>query len=252
MSQAALKELLTKMADDELILGHRNSEWTGLGPILEEDIAFSSMAQDKIGHSVALYTILHEELGEPVADKLAYHRTDKQFRCAHLVELPIGEYDFSLVRHFFFDHAEYNRYHLLEKSSFERLANLAKKIRGELKYHVLHADTWLKKLGHGNDESNARLQTSINETFPFALGIFEKSEFEKDLIKDGVFDGEEALQRLWLDSITPIFKEANLKLPDINKTEPVYGGRKGFHTVHLKPLLDEMTEVYRLEPDAEW
>jgi len=157
----AIKDLLLKMADDALIMGHRNSEWTGLGPILEEDIAFSSMAQDKIGHAQALYSILHEELGEVDPDTLVYTRDEKNFRCCHFVEIPNGEYDFSLVRHFFFDHAELCRYKMLEQSSHERLAALAKKIHGELKYHVLHADTWIRKLGKANEESRARMMSSV-------------------------------------------------------------------------------------------
>lgn len=252
MNKAAIKDLLFKMADDELILGHRNSEWTGLGPILEEDIAFSSMAQDKIGHALALYTILHEDFGEPEPDKLAFGRQEQQFKCSHLVEMPIGEYDFSLVRHFFFDHAEYYRYRLLENSSFERLANLTKKIRGELKYHVLHADTWMRKLGNGTEESNARMQAAINESFSLALGLFEENEQETALIDEGVFEGEKALRKIWLEDIKSVLKESNLKLPDIKKADTAHDGRKGFHTEHLKPLLEEMTEVFQVDPKAEW
>src|SRR6185295_955487 len=114
----SVKELILKMADDALIMGHRNSEWTGLGPILEEDIAFSSMAQDKIGHALALYTIMHEQFGGETPDITAYQREEKKFRCCHLVEFPIGEYDFTIARHFLFDHAEMLRYELLTQSSF--------------------------------------------------------------------------------------------------------------------------------------
>ena len=89
---AALKDLLFWMADNQLILAHRNSEWTGLGPLLEEDIAFSSIAQDKMGHALALYTILHTELGEDEPDTIAFTRDEGAFHCAHLVELPIGDY----------------------------------------------------------------------------------------------------------------------------------------------------------------
>jgi ring-1,2-phenylacetyl-CoA epoxidase subunit PaaC len=247
----AVKDLLLKMADDALILGHRNSEWTGLGPVLEEDIAFSSMAQDKIGHARALYLILHEEYGEPAPDKLAYERSEKEFRCCHLTEMPNGEYDYSLVRHFFFDHAEICRYKLLEESSEPRLAALAKKIHGELKYHVLHADTWMKKLATANEESRARILSSVKELYPYALGIFEKSKWENDLIKKGVFTGEQKLQEAWISNMQPVLDAAEIKLP-VKNVEPVYGGRNGFHTEHLKPLLEEMTEVYRLEPGAEW
>ncbi len=100
MIKNAITELITKMADDELILGHRNSEWTGLGPIMEEDIAFSSMAQDKIGHAWALYRILQEQLEGEDPDQFAFMRTENDFKCCHLVEMPIGTYDFSLMRHF--------------------------------------------------------------------------------------------------------------------------------------------------------
>lgn len=239
------------MADDALILGHRNSEWTGLGPILEEDIAFSSMAQDKIGHAQALYAILHEEFGEPSPDKLVYDRDEKKFRCCHLTEMPNGEYDFSLVRHFFFDHAELCRYKLLEQSSQKRLAALAKKIRGELKYHVMHADTWLKKLAKADEESRSRILSSVKIVYPLALGIFEKSKWEDELMKKEIFRGEETLQKEWMRSIQPVLEESEIKLPN-GKIQPAYGGRKGEHTGHLKPLLEEMREVYKLDPDAEW
>ena len=240
----ALKELLYKIADDELILGHRNSEWTGLGPMLEEDIAFSSMAQDKIGHAYALYTILHEDLGEATPDTIAFLRDEKDFKCCHFVEMPIGEFDFS------FDHAEILRYRMLENSSNVRLSQLAKKIKGELKYHVLHADTWMKKLGNATEESHARMQSAINETYPLALGIFEEGPHEQDLISQGLFAGEKALKIQWLADIETVLKQSNLTLPAI--AEEALGGRKGYHTEHLAPLLKEMTEVISIDPNTEW
>lgn len=241
------------MADDELILGHRNSEWTGLGPVLEEDIAFSSMAQDKIGHAYALYKILNEEFGEAVPDQVAFNRGDeKLFKCCQLVELPIGEYDFSLVRQFLFDHAEAARYELLLNSVYPPLAQLARKIKGELKYHVLHADVWVKKLGQATEESKARMQSAVNDTFPLALGIFEPGDFEDELKNQGIFEGEAAAKALWLESIQAVLDQAGLNLPDPKSVEPVYGGRKGYHTEHLAPLLKEMTEVFSIDPAAEW
>ena len=116
MNTEALKDLLYKIADDQLILGHRNSEWTGFGPLLEEDIAFSSMAQDKVGQSLALYTLL-EQLGENDPDTVAFMRNADQFHNCEFVELPIGEYDFSLIRHFLFDTAELIRFEMLAESS---------------------------------------------------------------------------------------------------------------------------------------
>lgn len=247
----ALKDLICRIADDELILGHRNSEWTALGPILEEDIAFSSMAQDKLGHSLALYQLLNG-MGEPDPDTIAFTRKEKDFKCCHLVEYPIGEYDFSLMRHFLFDKSEAIRFDLLSRSSFEDLANIAKKFRGELKYHTMHADTWLVQLGNATEESKARMQSALNQCFPLALGIFEPGEYDEVLSTENFFPGEKVLQAMWLDSITTILDTANLSIPDVDTSDPSYGGRKGYHTEYLKPLLDEMTEVYTIDPNAEW
>ena len=246
-----LKELLYKIADDQLIIGHRNSEWTGLGPIIEEDIAFSSIAQDKIGHAQAIYNILHG-LGEPDADTLGFMRNANEFRSCHLVEYPIGEYDFSLVRNFLFNHAELIRFEILSSSSFEPIAKVAKKIKGEIKYHVMHADTWITQLGNAGKESHDRIQSTLNSSFNLALGIFEQGIYEKELNDSGVFEGEEKLQEKWLESIHVILNSANLILPDSSTWNPVYGGRKGMHSVYLQPLLDEMAEVFRIDPKAEW
>lgn len=248
----ATKDLLFKMADDALIIGHRNSEWTGIGPMLEEDLAFSSMAQDKIGHALALYKILNEQFGEADPDTLGFKRTAKNFKCCQFVELPIGEYDFSLMRHFLFDHAELLRYEMLAESSFQPLALLAKKVKGEIKYHTMHADTFIKQLGNGNEEANARLQSALNYAWHFALGIFEESEWEQELISTGVFKGEKVLKEEWLKKITPILEAANLKVPQTDVSKIIYGGRTGFHSEHLQLLLSEMTEVTASDPEAEW
>ena len=251
MDNQAAKELLYKMADDSLIIGHRNSEWTGVGPMLEEDISFSSMAQDKIGHSWGLFKILHS-LGENEPDIVAFTRNAEQFHNCQMVEYPIGEYNFSLVRHFFFDIAEYHRYEMLENSSLQDLAQLARKIRGEVKYHVLHARTWMKNLGNSTDEARTRLQESLNDLYPLALGMFEPSPNEQEIINAGIFEGEKALENKWKTSIKEVLDQTELHLELDADVEPVYGGRMGEHTEHLQPLLDEMTEVVRTDPTAEW
>ncbi len=251
MSTIAIKELLYKMADDMLILGHRNSEWTGMGPILEEDIAFSSMAQDKIGQCHALYQHLHE-LGEGEPDAVAFMRNAPQFHNCQLVELPAGEYNFSLMRHFLYDLADMIRFELLSESSYEPLSEIAVKFKGEIRYHIMHASTYIQQLGNANDESISRLQASLDEALPYALGIFEKSPHEEAIIKEGIFAGEAALALLWQEKVVEIIGTTALTLPDWNTIDPVYGGRLGKHTEHLQPLLDEMSEVFKLDPSADW
>lgn len=247
----AVKELLYKMADDLLILGHRNSEWTGIGPMLEEDIAFSSMAQDKIGQSLALYQLLNT-LGEAEPDTVAFTRNQHQFHNCQLVEYPIGEYDFSLMRHFLFDNAELIRYDLLMDSSYEPLAKLARKFKGELKYHKFHGDTFVMQLGRGTAESKKRMQNSLDTCWNLALGIFEESPFEDTLIEEGIWKGEDFLKLRWIQAVKPIISEAGLIVPETSTWKPVVGGRMGQHTENLQPLLDEMTEVFSVDPGAEW
>lgn len=251
MNTIALKELIYKMADDLLILGHRNSEWTGFGPLLEEDIAFSSMAQDKIGQSHALYQILNT-LGEREPDTVAFTRNADQFHNCILVELPNGEYDFSLIRHFLFDTADIIRYEMLTTSSYQPLADLSKKIRAELRYHTLHANTWMKQLGSATEESISRLQKSLDYTLPYALGIFEESPFEKELIQGGIFAGEAELKKQWIKNVEAVIGNTQLHLPDWKLITPIHGGRVGKHSEHLQPLLDEMSEVFKIDPTAEW
>lgn len=251
-SLAALRGLLTKMADDELILGHRDSEWTGLGPILEEDIAFSSMAQDKIGHALALYTLLHERLGTPDPDHYAFLREAPEYRCCHLVELPTHDYAFALLRQLLFDLSEAIRYESLEDSSFEPLRLLSRKIRGELKYHTLHGREWVRQLGRAGGESHERLQAALHSCFPAAAGLFEPGDQEQRLIGDGVYPGEEVLYHRWLDRVYPLLSAAALNLPDPGQLVPAFGGRRGQHTVFLQPLLEEMGEVYRSDPETSW
>ncbi|MFN5169673.1 MAG: 1,2-phenylacetyl-CoA epoxidase subunit PaaC [Cyclobacteriaceae bacterium] len=251
MNNLPLKELLYKMADDLLVFGHRNSEWTGFGPLLEEDIAFSSMAQDKIGQSLALYQLLHQ-LGEQEPDIVAFTRNANQFHNCTLVELPNREYDFSLVRHFLFDTADALRWQMLMQSSYTPLAQLAAKVRGELRYHTLHANTWIKQLGSATDESIGRLQNSLNELMPYALGMFEPSAYEDQVVAEKIFAGEKALQIRWQEAIEKIIGQTQLTLPDAKLQTPHVGGRRGQHTEYLQPLLDEMSEVFRTDPGAEW
>ncbi|WP_346317033.1 1,2-phenylacetyl-CoA epoxidase subunit PaaC [Chitinophaga sp. YIM B06452] len=249
----AIGYLLTAMADDALVQGHRNSEWTGLGPIMEEDIAFSSMAQDKIGHAWALYRILHENLQGQEPDRFAFLRGEKEYKCCHLVEMPNGEYDFSLMRHFLFDHAEAVRWEQLQHSSFEPLAPLARKLKGEIKYHTLHANAWITQLCRAAEESHARMQSALNACFPLALGIFEPHpEAEQLLMAEKIYAGEAALKEQWMDRVYNILAVAGLNLPDEKAVTPVYGGRKGYHTEYLQPLLDEMGFVFRMDPEAVW
>jgi ring-1,2-phenylacetyl-CoA epoxidase subunit PaaC len=195
--------------------------------------------------------LLHE-LGEQEPDTVAFTRNANQFHNAQLLELPNGEYDFSLIRHFLYDHADQLRFEALANSSYEPLAKVARKVKGELKYHVFHANTWVTKLGSANAESHARMQAALNHAWNYALGMFEHSTHEDILIAENIFIGEDSLQDKWLSNISAVLLKAGLSIPSSDTWNPVLGGRKGLHTEHLGPLVEEMSEVFRYDPTAEW
>ncbi|MCL4257815.1 MAG: phenylacetate-CoA oxygenase subunit PaaC [Anaerolineales bacterium] len=154
--QYALSGYLIALADDELILGHRDSEWTGHAPILEEDIAFANLALDEIGHAKLWYELAADLLGEDKTtypDKLVYFREPAQFRNMQLVELPKGDWAFSTLRQYLFDAFEALRLEALSQSSYTPLAEIAARIRTEELYHLRHSQAWVPRLGLGTQDS---------------------------------------------------------------------------------------------------
>ncbi|MFN7329015.1 MAG: Phenylacetic acid catabolic protein, partial [Bacteroidota bacterium] len=143
-------------------------------------------------------------------------------------------------------------FEMLTASSYEPLAQVAKKIRAELRYHTLHAKTWINQLGSATEESVSRLQKSLDYAFPYALGIFEQSPYESDLIAQRIFAGESILKEQWLAKVEEMLAKTSLQMPDWKVIQPITGGRIGKHSEHLQPLLDEMSEVFRIDPTAEW
>jgi ring-1,2-phenylacetyl-CoA epoxidase subunit PaaC len=245
----ALVDLLYRLGDDSLALGHRNSEWTGQGPILEEDIAFSSMAQDKLGHAQAFYRLLHE-LGEPDPESLVYRREPEQFRCCKLAAMPRGTWAFSLVRHFFFAEADHVWYSALAESSYGPLAALARKLRGEVKYHVMHGRSMMKHMARGTREGRENLEAALDESFGMALGIFEPTSFDGTLASEGICRSPAQLEAPWFQVVNGVLQEAGIKLRE--KSTPVYGGRVGRHGPELSQLLEALQRVWKLDPGATW
>ena len=138
-------DLLLAAADDELILGWRDSEWTGIAPFLEEDVAFSSIAQNEIGHARALYELAARDLGT-TADELAFDRKPEEYRCCELVELRLPEWERTIARHVLYEQADAERLERLKGSDDAEVAGLAAKIDREEAYHRLHAEMWHERL----------------------------------------------------------------------------------------------------------
>jgi ring-1,2-phenylacetyl-CoA epoxidase subunit PaaC len=219
-------DALLAAADDELILGWRDSEWTGIAPSLEEDVAFSSIAQNEIGHARALYELAARETGGD-ADALAFDRPPDEYRCCPLVELRRLDWADTIARHWLYETADAVRIEALTASDWSELAGLARKIQREEAYHRLHADMWVDRLGVGDEQ--ARLRASLEALWPYALGVLD-GELRARL-------RERVAARLpWFDA----------------GGEPGAEHARGTHTAELAPLWEEMTMVRRSVPGAQW
>jgi ring-1,2-phenylacetyl-CoA epoxidase subunit PaaC len=218
-------DLLLTLADDELILGWRNSEWTGIAPFLEEDVAFSSIAQNEIGHARALYELAARELGTD-ADALAFDRPLDEYRSAPLVELRRLEWARTIARHWLYETADAIRLEALKGSDDAEIAGIAAKIDREEVYHRIHAEMWIDRL-LVSDEARPRLAEALDELWPYALGVLD-DELRPALVRRV----EDKLGR---------------PMPAV---EPVSRGR---HEAELAELLEEMTMVRRSAPaGARW
>ena len=249
ITKEAVVDLLYRMADDELMIGHRNSEWTGHAPILEEDIAFSSMAQDEIGHAHVYYQLLHE-LGEADPDTLAFGRKQRAYRCAALVSLPKNDWAFTIVRQFLYDASEQVRLAALSACNYSPLANLATKLRSEEKYHMMHGRSWILRLGNPTEKSHEKMQAALDKAYPYATGLFEPSEYCQPLLQAGICPTENELKSQWESAVAPVLADAGLTIPASCK--PVYGGRVGKHPAELAQLLEGLQLVYKIDPSAKW
>lgn len=244
----AVGNLLLAMADEEVLIGHRDSEWVGHAPILEADIAIASIAQDEIGHAILWYSLL-QELGWPDPDRMAYFRDPPEFRNATLVELPRGDWAFTVVRQFLFDFAEKVRLEALMGSAWAPLAEAAAKVRREETYHLMHSRAWIARLGDATEESHQRMQAALDLAWPHALGLFEPAPGEALRVAEGIQPPEAELRARWEAEVRPILEAASLVIP---QAEPIYGGRAGRHTEHLASLLADFQLVARSGLGETW
>jgi ring-1,2-phenylacetyl-CoA epoxidase subunit PaaC len=161
------QQQLLEIADDELILGWRDSEWTGIAPLLEEDVAFSSIAQNEIGHARALYELIARERGT-TADELAFDRTPEDYRCAQIVELRLMDWEQTIARHYLYEEADAIRLERLRKSADPEIAGLAAKIDREEVYHRMHARMWFERL-----QEEPRFEAALEELRPRAAALLD-------------------------------------------------------------------------------
>ena len=253
------------LADNALILGQRNSEWTGHGPILEQDIAITNIALDYLGqarnfyqHAANLYNNFSKEdraavdkyipqlwksyNRELLEDDLAFLREEHQFLNLLITELRIGDWGYTVLRQFFFSAFQVYLYEHLQQSSSIELAAIAEKSIKEVAYHLRWSAEWVIRLGDGTEESNKRIRQALDEQWAFTGEMFSKAEYE-EIDVTGIKDE-------WLKKVETVLTEATLQLPPPSWMQS--GGKQGRHTEYMGYLLAEMQHLQRAYPNAIW
>jgi len=246
-----LFEYVLRLGDDRLVLGHRVSEWCGHGPILEEDIALSNIALDFVGHASSLLALAGEIEGKGRSeDTLAYFREAVAFRNALLVELPNGDFAFTIVRQFLFDAYSVLLWDALSRCGHEGLAAVATKSLKEDKYHLRHSSEWVVRLGDGTEESHRRVQEALDALWRYTGELFDHDAIDDAVAAHGIVVDHAGLKARWEAMVADVVQRATLTLP---LDAPMRrGGRVGRHTEHLGHMLATMQIVARSHPGASW
>jgi ring-1,2-phenylacetyl-CoA epoxidase subunit PaaC len=244
-----LDELLLSMADDEFVIGFIDSEWTGIAPLLEEDVAMSSLAQDELGHAAALYGLLGELTGED-PDAIAYDRPTEAYHHARLLDHGRGDWAMTIARRYLYESADAVRLDALVGGTWAPLADLVGKIVREERYHRMHIDAWLERLATAGRESRDRLVAALEVLGPDAGTVFTPLPGEAALVEARILAVPmEELESRWRATIaTPL---ANLGLPQPAATDRPDRGRTD-HGDAFRALRTEFTMVRHSEPGATW
>jgi ring-1,2-phenylacetyl-CoA epoxidase subunit PaaC len=246
----ALAELLLTLADDEFVLGFWDSEWTGIAPMLEEDVAMSSVSQDEIGHARAWYELL-ADLTDDDADRIAFGREPDAYRHAMLMNHARGDWAFTVARRYLYEHADAVRLEALARSSHAPVADLAAKMRREETYHLMHFDVWLKRLAEAGGEARERLVEALRQLEPDAQAVFTPLAGEAALTASGVLaEGLETLRGRWLDRVRPALAGFGLPAPS-DEGAPASDGRTR-RTDDFAWLHGQFTMVSRSDEAATW
>jgi len=265
VSNQGFREAYTlHLADSSLIMGHRLSEWTGHGPMLEQDIAVSNIALDLIGQSRNFYqyaaTLINsskapaatEGLEEATEDTLAYLRDAREFRNLLICEIPNGDWARTMLKLFLFSTFRFYFYQKLMGSSDKQLAAIAEKSLKEVTYHVRWSSEWVIRLGDGTEESNRRIKMALEELWPYTGEMFEPAEYENLNTQKGIGVTVNEIKNDWQKKVKQVFDEATLSYPEGETIWMQTGGKNGIHSEHLGFILAEMQFLQRAYPGCKW
>jgi len=261
----SLFDYLLHLADDALVLGHRNSEWCGHGPVLEQDIAITNISLDLIGQARNLYQYaarlvnksspaLAGQKDEVTEDTLAYLRDTREFKNCLLVEQPNGDWAKTILRQFLFSTYQFYLYEQLSNSEDQELAGIAQKSLKEVTYHLRWSSEWVIRLGDGTDESHQRMLRAIDELWMYTGELFEVTGYELWALNDRTGVDVRLLRPRWEKNVKEVFIEATLYSESDSWTGVFQqtGGKDGQHTEHLGYILAELQFMQRAYPGSEW
>lgn len=240
------QEWLLAFADDEHMIGSRHAAWIGLGPFLEEDLAFCSIAQDELGHAIRLYEFLTDDV-----DRFALLRKPAEYRSAWLTELPCDHWDQALTRHWLYDQAEQLRWGALSASSHEGLRALVARAEREEAFHRQHAELFLSRLADGGEEGRKRIRSALEFLLPYATAIWEPVAGETEALTDGLISADSlSLGQRWEASIKASLDGWDLS---VSWPQPVTGqDNRRARTPEFPALLAALQEVITIDPAAIW
>ncbi len=248
MTKASLVDFTLYLADSTLVLGQRNGDWCGHGPVLEQDIAITNITLDLIGQSRSFYQYAAQLMGDGCTeDRLAYWRNEREFKNALLCERPNGDWAQTILRQTFFSFYQRELFTQLLTSSDNTLSAIAEKSLKEVRYHCRWSSEWVCRLGDGTSESHERLLTAIENLWPYTGELFMAAPYETALAID-----VDSIKKNWMDAIGALFAEATLPALSLQSTFMHSGGKIGQHTEALGYLLAEMQYVQRSYPGCEW
>ena len=241
------------LADNALILGHRNSEWTGHGPILEQDIALSNISLDLIGQARNFYQYAAELRNDgSTEDTLAYLRDAHEFKNCLLVEQSNGDWGKTVLRQFLFSAYQYYLYQQLQKVNDKTIASVAEKALKEVTYHLRWSSEWVVRLGDGTEESHTRMKSAMNELWKFTDELLIPAPYEIEIANHGIQLDHTSLKTNWNEKVFSVLKEATIPIPeDQIKSSDGYG-KEGYHSEHLDEILSHMQSLQRANPGCEW
>ena len=246
----SLLKYVLRISDTSLITGQRISEWCSKGPTLEEDIALSNISLDLFGQANGFLEYASKIDKNKTADDFAFKRNEREFFNFKLAEQPNGHFGNTIVKLFMLSAYNSIFYNELSKSNDETIAALSAKSLKEVKYHLKYSKSWMIRLGDGTNESNFKVQESLNSLWQFTGEFFESDEVDSEMNSNGIGIINSSMKERWNIIINNTLQDSKLIRPIDGYMQT--GSKKGIHTEHLGHLLSEMQYLQRAYPDAKW